>query len=1059
MSGNVITTAGGGTTLGFNQKFKTPGGGGALGLELPTARNPAVVSALAHDTPFPAGPIDLAEFSLSAELKKPIEFGASDAKVSFSGSASTLAGLGVFRDGASILEVLPFEDSLERSIRFGAPGTDMYVLLRWGYDLKGAAKGAMALGFAGKANFGVDARREGVYAVVRRLPSDTGARTAIADVVHSWVLPRQIDSIDDVQPGTWVIAEVDGSVGVKLGAEFGYDFNWARATKLGGLKQDIGVRLQLRANAAVGFDASGKYAVVLSRESLSAQEKRLRLRIFKQSKRGMRFPFNAAASVQGQLPNAPTAVDDFVMAVFDIHPTQLIDDLHAIENWLGSDQPIPDKLADLGVDYGLDLLHKITGIDPEQAFDDSRAKLLSLLSEWDRLPERVSSTVWKLVEEKAAGKTDLGQLRQVLDAIDRDAPETFRKLLEKQIASVDFFQTPVGRWLEAAAVDGVLSVVTDADAFRRVQGVATATAKLLDPAHLSGVLENLQTELERRLGLDAIRKGINEADFANVDAWLKKKLSEFLGRHVDFAALQEIREAIVDILGKRNEFYVKALKALEHKYSFSFASSYEQATTKTALLDAEFDLAHPAAALLLEQALDGNFKTLLLEPHPAVTLHTAVLTHGIKRTEHVELHLPRTTKITDRLNSALAQVTAVEDDGRLLAYDLAASDLASEKNRRNSRLAVRASIPVRRGTGVRIRSMESVGYSYAFKQAVENMRSSDLRAQVQPYLETYFSSSFGGDSSPSTWIADLDKQIDQLEFNGTENFGNTLVSLELAVPAVIASGWLNAPAAKNAPEYMEMSRRIQAKLKEIIPFYFFSNLDNLETVDSTAPLLVYASIPPSSDIVLHGNSLTINAQPPRGVHWDVESPKERSAMMNHSRATSQLAQALQRLHERLVGAGRASLAGFYSVDQLGTVRSTATSAANAGKLEGLLRMEHGIVSAAHTAGRQMAEFRARQWDDPEGAIEALAKFGAAVTDAFNTRVKSIYGDAPLRPLGTMVFVEAARAFLAADTRLPTSALFELTVLRQASGFPLPSFLEGQQPPPEDVVIQQRLARL
>ena len=80
-------------------------------------------------------------------------------------------------------------------------------------------------------------------------------RTAVADVVHFWVMPRQIDSIDDLQPGTWVIAEVDGAIGLKLGAEFGYDFNWARQTKIGGLKQDIGLRLQLRTNALLGFEA------------------------------------------------------------------------------------------------------------------------------------------------------------------------------------------------------------------------------------------------------------------------------------------------------------------------------------------------------------------------------------------------------------------------------------------------------------------------------------------------------------------------------------------------------------------------------------------------------------------------------------------------------------------------------------------------------------------------------------------------------------------------------------------------------------------------------------
>ena len=1039
---NVLAGAGSGTTLGFNKKFSTAGASIAVGIELPTAKNPAVAMALLHDTPFPAGPIDLAEFTLGAESKKPIQFGAGEAKVSFSGGGNVFAGLGVFRDSAGIMKALPFEDTLERSMRFPPPHDDMFVVMRWGYDLKGSAKGAMALGFGGKVTFGVDARRDGVYAVVRQMPSTTGSRTAIADVVHSWVMPRQIDRLEDLLPGTWIIAEVEGSLGVKVGAEFGYDFNWARQTKLGGLKQDIGLRLQLRANATLGFEASGKYAVIVGRESTDPAQTQVRLRIFKQSKRGMKFPFNAAAAVQGQVPNAPATVDDFVMAVFDLHPSQLIDDLHAIENWLGSDQPLPDALADLGVDYGLDLLGKVTGIDAEASFDAARGKLLSLFAEWDKLPERVSSTVWKLVEEKAAGKADLAGLQQGLDAIVKDAPDTFRKLLEKQLARVDFFQSPIGRWLEAAAVKGVLSVVSDADAFRRLQDLAATTTRLLDPSHAGGVLEKLQGEFAQRLGLETIRKGVTEAEFAKVDGWLKKKLSEFLGRTVDFAALEEIREAVVDVLGKRNEFYQKALKALSHKYSFAVASNYEQATTRTALIDAEFDLADASALALFRDALDGDFTRLFLESHRGVTLRAGVLTHGINRTEHVELHLPRSSKITDRLNTTLAKVTAVDDDGRLLAYDLTASDVVTEKNRRNSRLAVGAAIPVRPGTGARVRSTESIGYSYGFRQAVKHMRSSDLRAQIVPYLQKYFASSFSGDSSPSTWIADLDKQIDQIEFNGTENFGSTLVSLELAVPAAVAGAWLDAPSDKKAPAYGQMAMMIQAALKELIPFYALADLDALETLGSAAPLLVYASIPAVRD------------------DWDIENASTRRKMIRHPNADIRLTRSLQQCHDRLVAAGRQSLAGFYEPGEIDIVRSTATNDANAGKLESLLRMEAGIIAAAKSAGLQMAAFRARKFDDPEGAIEALARFGSDITRAFNSRVGGIYGGAALRPLGTMVFVEAARAFLPADAEPPaTSAMFELTVVRENAAFNLPSFLEGERPPGDQVVVQERLARL
>ncbi len=306
------------------------------------------------------------------------------------------------------------------------------------------------------------------------------------------------------------------------------------------LKQDIGLRLQLRVAATLGFEASGKYAVMVSRESGNAADQRIRLRLLKQSKRGMNFAFNAAASAQLRLPGAPQSVDELVMAVFDIHPSQLIDDLHAIEKWMGSEQTLPDALAGLTNEYVLRLLHDVTGIDPAAGFDAARRQVLDLFAEWDRLPQQVSGTLLKLLEEKG----DLTKLGEMIAAITQDAPGAFRAAIDEQLKDIDFFRTPEGRWLEAAAVDGILTVITDAAAFKALQSAASATAKLLDATRLGPVLSRLQQALAARLDLGPIVEGIKENDFAAVDEWLRLKLSQFLGRRVDFAALQDVRATV-----------------------------------------------------------------------------------------------------------------------------------------------------------------------------------------------------------------------------------------------------------------------------------------------------------------------------------------------------------------------------------------------------------------------------------------------------------------------------------------------------------------------------------
>ncbi len=101
-----------------------------------------------------------------------------------------------------------------------------------------------------------------------------------------------------------------------------------------------------------------------------------------------------------RLPGAPQTVDELVMAVFDIHPSQLIDDLHAVEKWMGSAQTLPDALAGLTNELRPEAASRRHRLDPATAFDAARRKLLDLLAEWDRLPQQVSATVLKLLEEQ-----------------------------------------------------------------------------------------------------------------------------------------------------------------------------------------------------------------------------------------------------------------------------------------------------------------------------------------------------------------------------------------------------------------------------------------------------------------------------------------------------------------------------------------------------------------------------------------------------------------------------------------------------------------------------------
>ena len=88
-------------------------------------------------------------------------------------------------------------------------------------------------------------------------------------------------------------------------------------------------------------------------------------------------------------------------------------------------------------------------------------------------------------------------------------------------------------------------------------------------------------------------------------------------------------------------------------------------------------------------ALGGQYDRLLVEQMPGVTLNMATLSHQIERTTHVEINLPWSSSAVDHINSSLARVDAVdEDEGRVLVYELAGNDLVTERNKRQSRLAI-----------------------------------------------------------------------------------------------------------------------------------------------------------------------------------------------------------------------------------------------------------------------------------------------------------------------------------------------------------------------------------
>ena len=533
----------------FNRRFPVPAGilddGTQAAIEVGLETDADVVFALAANSPFPdRATIELGHIKLQASSGRSVSFLEGSTRVQAQGSANSATGLGIYASSVDALRALAIENVPGLRFDFGdGDSANRYAAMSWGYGVQGALSGSHPLGALGSLTFGVEAKRDAVFAVLHRFRSTSGAHDVIGNCASSWRLPRQVRSADDLAAGTWLIAETEGSIAVEIAAKLAYDFSFLRESKLLGLTGDIGMKLDTTVKATLGFHVSGRYLVVLGRED---ESERLRLRIFKLNKKGHAFGLNLAVGVKGVVDAAPDNVDDFVKAVFGVHGRQIVKDLIVLETWTDPKKDLSDTVAALASDTALDLLGRVTGLDPVVAFEAARQKLLGALRAWEALPERVANATWTLIEK--ATDSELDQFRTFLTRLTNRNDLGSATRWAEVIAAAGNGAIPntgtAAGWLDAIADRGLISLL---DRLDEVIETAAQVSGILS----GGVVQKLQAFIEERLKLDRLRKAVDKADFEAIDGWLVRRLSLFLGQELSFDRLEEIKNTINAVLRKR----------------------------------------------------------------------------------------------------------------------------------------------------------------------------------------------------------------------------------------------------------------------------------------------------------------------------------------------------------------------------------------------------------------------------------------------------------------------------------------------------------------------------
>ena len=997
------------------------------------------LQAILSNSAFPDGDLQAGSISFTADTGQVSLSAASGVSGSFDLSASAQAGAGVYGKAADALAALRLADA--PSFTFTEAAGDRWLLLDCGFCGSDSGSGTAPIGLLGSATFGASASGDSTFAVLHQFSAMQGAADALQDTVSSWRLPRHVgmgtDGQVNLKPGTWVLAEADGSLMLTVAAQLGWNMTYAKDLTVLGVTHNLSAKIDASLKVNLGFNVAGSYVVAVGREKADAV---VRVQLWKRKNNGLNFGLNLAAGIQGGDPQLPADFTDLIQAMFGQHGLQVLQDLRV---WTDPTKTIGQKLAGL-TDQTIKKLLATSGIDPEAEFDKAKAVVTGLITKWTDLPAAVGSMVWKYLGE-ATTPAIAAEFMAILG--DLSDPAKAESALNTVLENATFGDTPQGEFLAAVADNGLLGLFNDVPEVSKVAGQVLA---LLN----GGPVKQLQDFIVQKLDLMPILNEVQGANFSDIDQWLQNRLAKFLDKDVlapaDLKDIQTALKFLKTVDGQVSQYYVKALQALTKRYSIEFAATYAATTSDTALLDVNFDLAQAgASALLKEVMVQGKLDRLLTEQVAGVTLNMATLTHEIKRTATVDLHMPFFDFTKTTVNDAMTSVMAEDNGGRVLLYQIQqGDDTTTVKNRMMSQLSVLASLQVTAGQVPQLSSGGSIAYEML--QVKAGMGPVDLTGRTKPFVSDYFGNQFPQpDQSLQSFYNGLNGALSKATGSAVGDpikvLGDVALSMQLALPASALTGWLAPRSADQLKkDQMKLSMTLQRAWKRMLPALYFSDLSHYASDGGAAAMLVWASLPVS---------LTIDQN---NLYWDFEDAQLLSQVVNGQATADSLMAQLTGIETMLREAGSTN-AGYFSPQQVTAFTQQIKGETGSLLLRSLLSVEQSLIEGVANALKQGAGFSSAASTTPGEAIAMLASFTSALTSTFNSKVDTIYSGVSGRVVGPMLFLEVSAALGAAPVK--PAAMMSIYALKKGHGFDLGTFVDGSMPGAGDLALTQTLVSL
>jgi hypothetical protein len=409
------------------------------------------------------------------------------------------------------------------------------------------------------------------------------------------------------------------------------------------------------------------------------------------------------------------------------------------------------------------------------------------------------------------------------------------------------------------------------------------------------------------------------------------------------------------------------------------------------------------------------------------------------------------------VNDSIASLNVEHDSGRVLAFQLGASDTVTSANRFSSQLSVMGKLRVVNGQ-LQPDALQGSSVAYQSLQVKSGMSFAEVKTRTSPFLRGLLPGVLPDNASIDRFYMGLDQTVSSVTGNGLNDFGDVALDFQVALPATILANWLKQRKGvdlQNAS--MQMSLALQAKLREIVPANYFQNLDNLGQNFTAAALLVWSCMPIANTLEIDENGVLQFTR--KGVFWEIGDPHLRRSMIFDRRTTNSLLSALQIAHDRLLDAGENDKASFFTPDQAGAFQEFAFESTGDILLQSLLGTEQTLVDEAAAALKDLQQALPDLATAPIQAIRRLADFGAKFTTAFNQNLTIYSLPETTRALNSLLMVEASRSLDISSAALQPAAMLSIIVLTKAHTFALSDYLAGKLPPPSDVAVGQALTNL